>query len=122
MASAAYTTNLNTHLSRYHRHLQQRSFIHDGSSTRTAKSTREWFEEQKLDIIQLPPHSPQFNAIEEVRAWIKHKVRQSMPTSAETLRAACQSAIDSLPQEVVKSVIRHAHDNIVASWVVPYTK
>jgi transposase len=109
LTAEAYTAILETKLSRYKRHLSRRTFLHDGASAHRAVATRAWFQDQRLALLQLPPHSPQFNAIEEVWAWIKHTVRHTQPSSAAELGAACQSAWETLPQETVQAYIRHAH-------------
>lgn len=112
LTSAAYQQVLEDKLLRYKRHLSRRTFLHDGASSHRALATQAWFQDAHLSLLQLPPHSPQFNAIEEVWSWIKHKVRQAQPTSAAELGAACQRAWEALPQETVMAYIRHAHSNM----------
>jgi transposase len=115
LTTEAYTTVLEAKLSRYKRHLSRRTFLHDGASAHRAQATNAWFQDQHLVLLQLPPHSPQFNAIEEVWSWIKHKVRQAQPTSSAELGAACQHAWEELPQETVRAFIQHVHNNIQSS-------
>lgn len=115
LTAQGYINILEANLTRYKRHLSRRTFLHDGASSHKANYTKWWFQSRDLTLLQLPPHSPQFNAIEEVWAWIKHKVRQLQPTSGEKLGAACQSTWEELTQDTVRAFIQHAHHNIVNS-------
>ena len=52
--------------------------------------------------IYLPPHSPQFNAIDKCWAWVKHWVRGCAPNSAERLAEDANAACDALPGLAVR--------------------
>jgi putative transposase len=109
LTGEAYRYILQTNLTPYIPHLRHRTFLHDGATVHKADAVKAWAEERKLDVILTPPHSPQFNAIEEVWAWIKHDVKRSGPTDHTSLQAACQHAWEAIGQAKIKAFIAHAH-------------
>ena len=76
----------------------------DRAPAHHAKATRKWLTEHDLDYLYLPPHSPQFNAIEECWAWIKHHVRRAEPKTHDELYTATQAACDAISEDVVMGV------------------
>ena len=80
----------------------------------TAKSTQKWLADHELEVMILPTHSPQFNAIEHCWAWIKKRVRQLGPDSPTMLQADLKFAFDALPQAVIRANLRDAQDNLRA--------
>jgi hypothetical protein len=84
----------------------------------TNRNDYDWslqFTQHDFVFLPLPPHSPQFNAIEAVWGWLKRKVRQAGPTDHNTLSTAMQTAWEALPQEVIVGFIADAHTHIVGS-------
>jgi transposase len=112
--SDAYINILNTHLSQHKHHFVGRTLLHDRAPSHTSGNTKSWCDEQGLDMLCLPPHSPQFNAIEGVWGWLKRKVRQQHPSDHTALQTAMREAWKALPQSVVQGFIRNAHDHIIA--------
>ena len=80
---------------------------------RTAK-VRRCLDEHSIPYVFLPPHSPQFNAIEECWSWIKRWVRGCAPNSPEQLREYMDAACDALPQCVIRANLAHAQNNVRA--------
>jgi transposase len=114
LKSADYIQLLDTHLTPYTRQLHRRTLLHNGASYHKSAEAKQWFADQHLDILLMPPHSPQFNAIEGVWGWLKRKVRESSPFDHEALQTAMREAWESLPQHAVQGFIRHAHDAILS--------
>jgi transposase/DNA-binding transcriptional regulator YhcF (GntR family) len=115
LTGKAYAYILDTSLSPHIPHLRRRTFLHDGSTAHRTAEVTAWADEHKLDMLVLPPHSPQFNAIEEVWSWIKHDVKRSAPLDHSSLQTACKSAWESIGQAKIKAFIDHAHAVIVGS-------
>jgi transposase len=109
-----YIDLLKTHLLPHKRQIGRRIVVHDRATTHTAKATKQWCAQQDLEILLLPPHSPQFNAIERVWGWLKREVRKIGPEDHGSLEEALRQAQHALPQDVVRSFIKEARDNIVA--------
>ena len=105
---ASYCDILNEHLLPYKGQFKRRHILHDAAPSHMAKKVKEWFTDQRLGVLVLPPHSPQFNAIEEVWAWLKHEVRTKHPMNEQQLKDACEQAWNSLSQEKISSYIAHA--------------
>jgi transposase len=112
--SASYIELLNTHLTPHKQGFHRRTILHDRASYHKSKETTAWFNEQGFDILLMPPHSPQFNAIERVWGWLKRKVRQRRPFDHVALQMAMREAWEQLPQSVIQTFINEAHENIVA--------
>ena len=77
----------------------------------TAK-VRHCLAEHSIPFVLLPPHSPQFNAIEECWSWIKRWVRGCAPNSPWQLREYMEAACDALPQSVIRANLDHAQNSI----------
>ena len=89
-----------------------RTFLMDRAPAHHAKATRKWLTEHDLDYLYLPPHSPQFNAIEECWAWIKHHVRRAEPKTHDELYTATQAACDAIPKDVAMAYLKHAEKSV----------
>ena len=84
----------------------------DGLPAQRTAEVRAWLTQHSISYIYLPPHSPQFNAIEECWAWIKHWVRGCAPNSAQRLEEDVDAACDALPEDVISANLQHAQDTI----------
>jgi transposase len=112
--SATYIEVLKTQLLPHRRQIRRHTLVHDGATSHRAKATKEWCVQEDLDLLLLPPHSPQFNAIERVWGWLKRKVRQAEPRDHAALAVAMQKAWEALPQNDVVAFIKEAHNNLIA--------
>ena len=43
-----------------------RTFMHDNASIHTAQKVKDWFEDQRIPVLDWPPYSPDMNPIEHV--------------------------------------------------------
>ena len=58
-------------------------------------------------LLYLPPDSPDFNPIEPVWSWIKHRVRTVAPRDDEHRQDAIQEAAAQLPPSAAVAWFRH---------------
>jgi transposase len=114
LTSATFINLLEEHIVPVKENLGHRVFLMDRAPGHQAKATRAWLTAHDLDHMFLPPHSPQFNAIEECWAWIKRRVRQAEPATHRELYAATQAACDEIPSTVVRPLLQHAQKNVRA--------
>lgn len=55
----------------------QWTFQHDNAPIHTARSVKSWIRDQKVDLMEWPPYSPDLNIIENVWGWLARKVYES---------------------------------------------
>ena len=108
LTSAKFIDLLTEHVISDKKNVGHRTFLMDRHTAHTAKGTATWLNSHDLDVAILPTHSPQFNAIEECWAWLKHKVRDQAPRSPEELEEAVQAACDIPPQSIIDAHLQHA--------------
>lgn len=58
-------------------HNLQWTFQHDNAPIHTARSVKSWIQDQKVDLMEWPPYSPDLNIIENVWGWLARKVYES---------------------------------------------
>ncbi|KAM8708535.1 hypothetical protein ACLKA7_015503 [Drosophila subpalustris] len=58
-------------------HNLQWHFQHDNAPIHTARSVKSWIQDQKVDLLDWPPYSPDLNIIENVWGWLARKVYES---------------------------------------------
>lgn len=72
-----------------------------------AKPARQWFGDHGLQLLDWPPHSPEFNAIEYVWHSLKEMVRMTQPKTQAELEAAVDEACVPISQKVIQGCISH---------------
>jgi transposase len=112
--ASLYLNILTQHLTPHVPAIQQRTLVQDGHRSHWTAALRAYYANNNLTMLKLPPHSPQFNAIEECWAWIKHHVRHLAPSTLAELQTAMTAACVALPQQIIKQYIKHARENIRA--------
>lgn len=88
--------------------IRNRLVLHDMHPAHNSNLVKDWIKDHHLNFLFMPPHSPQFNGIEEAWSWIKHEVKKKQPSTADELSAACEHAWRSLPQQHIRSYISHS--------------
>lgn len=92
--------------------IKDRLVLHDQHPAHKSNLVKQWIASHSFTFLFTPPHSPQFNAIEEVWAWVKHDVKKSKLQNEDQLRAACEHAWSTVPQAHIVNYISHASDMI----------
>ena len=108
LTKTKYVAMLEKTLVPLQRQFRGRVVLHDRHPAHNSKLVLDRAANQSFTLVYQPPHSPQFNAIEEVWAEVKHGVRSKHPTNEAELRAACEYAWNALPRQHISNHISHA--------------
>jgi transposase len=65
---------------------QRWKFLQDNAPYHRSKVVLDWLEEQKVDLIKLPPYSPDLNPIENLWANLKTRIEARNPSNIEDLK------------------------------------
>lgn len=75
-------------------------FQQDLAPAHTAKSTKTWFNDHGITVLDWPANSPDLNPIENLWGIAKRKMRDMRPNNAEELKAAIEASWSSItPQQ-----------------------
>jgi len=79
MNTQNYNSILKTAFSHFQNvfHNQQWHFQHDNAPFHTARSVKTWIQDQKVNLLDWPPYSPDLNIIDNVWGWLVRKVYES---------------------------------------------
>ena len=66
-----------------------------------------WFEENRLELIDVPAYSPEFNAIEYLWSWFKNSVQKKQSKNKVELEQAIDNGCEAIPQAVINRYILH---------------
>ena len=106
-------------------------FQQDLAPAHTAKTTKTWFNDHGITVLDWPANSPDLNPIENLWGIAKRKMRDMRPTNAKELKAAIEASWSSItPQQchrLIASMPRHIDAGIHAKgastkyWVHKWT-
>jgi transposase len=68
---------------------------------------REWLRQRGIEVLFLPPYSPDFTAIEQAWSKLKTKLRQAQARTYEALQEGLLSAIDWIISHDAKAWFNH---------------
>lgn len=81
-------------------------FQRDNDPKHTANIVKKWFPENRIDVLEWPPNSPDMNIIENLWDYLDRQVRKRkpLPTSEESLWEALQEEWYKIPQSYIDSL------------------
>ncbi|CAF2819120.1 unnamed protein product [Rotaria sp. Silwood2] len=94
-------SHLGPHVHKYRRY----AVAQDKLRSHWAKPVRRWFNDHGLKLLDWPPHSPEFNAIENVWHSLKETVKTAHPKSQAELEAAVDQACHLISQKLIQGCI-----------------
>ncbi len=102
-------------------------FQQDLAADHTAKSTKSWFNNHGVTVLDWPANSPDLNTIENLWGIVKRKMRDTRPNNADDLKAAikatwafitleqCHRLIAFMPRRI--DAVIHAKGGPTKYWV-----
>ncbi len=79
--------------------------FHFHASFHTAKSTKSWFNDHGVTVLDWPANSPDLNPIEYLWGIVKRKMRDTRPNNADDLKAAIKATWASIPPQQCHKLI-----------------
>lgn len=67
-----------------------------GASCHTAKITKKWFDDNRIEVLDWPSSSPDLNPIENIWAIMKRRLRNDPQRTVQGLKAKIQEIWDSI--------------------------
>ncbi len=80
-------------------------FQQDLAPAHTAKSTKSWFNDHGVGVLDWPANSPDLNLIENLWGIVKRKMRDTRPNNADDLKAAIKETWASIPPQQCHKLI-----------------
>ncbi len=66
-------------------------FQRDVAPAHTAQSTKSWFNDHGVTVLDWPANSPDLNPIENIWGFVKRKMRDTRPNNVDDLKAVIKA-------------------------------
>lgn len=86
--------------------------IMDNLSCHRTDAVQKAFEKAGIELLYLPPYSPDFNPIEECWSKFKAVLRKIAARTIESMQEATQKALESISKQDIAGWFRHFERNI----------
>ncbi len=90
----------------------------DNAPPHISRATKRFFQDERVDVLEWPPNSPDLNPIENAWSFLKDRIGIRCPKSLQELESiACEewdklpktlliNLIDSMPRRIAEVIIR----------------
>lgn len=87
---------------------EKRLFQHDGARAHAARSTTEYLQQKKVQmVVDWPPYCPDLNAIERIWKELSARVGARCPLTVEELISVALEEWDAIPQKLINAHCKH---------------
>ncbi len=90
-------------------------FQQDLAPAHTAKSTKSWFNDHGVTVLDWPANSPDLNPIENLWGIVKRKMRDTRPNNADDLKAAVCTEGTAPARSLTRFLLRYPMLNCIIS-------
>jgi len=91
-------------------------FMQDGAPAHTAKSIKDWFDENQVVLLPWCARSPDLNPIENIWAWMDRRLSRENLKSIEELMERVEALWHEVPREIVMKLIESMPKRVRACY------
>ncbi|MFN8510268.1 MAG: IS630 family transposase [Deinococcaceae bacterium] len=84
-----------------------RKIVMDNLSVHKTKSVKDLFEENGIEILYIPPYSPELNPIEESISKIKNGIRRYPSKTIDNIENIIQECVEAVTPENIEGYKKH---------------
>ena len=89
-------------------------YLHDNAGYHGSRGSYTWFHNKGVDLIKLPPHSPDLNPIENLWGDLKRRIEQRFPRNIAELRQFLAEEWESTPRSTCSNLVNSMPDRMRA--------
>jgi hypothetical protein len=89
-------------------------YLQDNASYHKSYRSLEWFHNNGVSLVELPPHSPDLNPIENLWADLKRRVESRRPRSIQELKEIVNQEWENTSRLTCSNLVDSMHDRMLA--------